>query len=116
MQLKLVFVIVDKVKAEKVLRALEEKRLRHLHAMPGTGTAPSALSELFGTGETEKAVVWGTAREEEIAGLYAMLDEKFGFKERNTGIAFTLPVKSVGGPATLALLAGLDAVSGEVKK
>ena len=78
--------------------------------------APSALSELFGTGETEKVMIWGTAKEEEIPAVYDLMKEKFRFEEKNTGIAFTVPVKSVSGPAALALLAGLDAVSGEVKK
>ncbi len=116
MQLKLVFVIVDKAKAEKVLRALEERGLRHLHAMPGTGTAPTALTDILGTGETEKVMIWGTAKEEEIPAVYDLMKEKFRFEEKNTGIAFTVPVKSVSGPAALALLAGIDAVSGEVKK
>lgn len=106
MRLKLMFVIVDKPNGEKVIRALEEHGLHHLQAMPGTGTAPSALSELMGTGETEKAVIFGTAEESTVSGLYQMLEERFSFRERNTGIAFTMPVKSVGGPATLALLAG----------
>ncbi|HIS58780.1 MAG TPA: hypothetical protein IAC16_05665 [Candidatus Limadaptatus stercoravium] len=117
MKLKLVFVIVDKNKAEKVVRALEEHGLRHPQAALGTGTAPSALSELLGTGETEKVVIHGTAEESVVPGLYAMLKEKFAFEEKNTGIAFTVPVKSVGGPATLALLAGSGYTAGrEVKK
>lgn len=113
MRLKLMFVILDKAKAEKALRALAEAGLRHPQAMPGTGTAPTALSELMGTGETEKVLLIGTVREEDVPALYSVLKEKFAFEEKNTGIAFTVPVRSVGGPATLALLAGIP--TGEVK-
>ena len=87
-----------------------------MRAQPSAGGArhPSALSELFGTGETEKVVVLGTAEESVVPALYDVLREKFAFEERNTGIAFTVPVKSVGGPATLALLAGSIAAGREV--
>lgn len=114
MKLKLFFAIVDKNKAEKVIAALQKCGLNHPQAALGTGTAPSALSELFGTGETEKVVVLGTAEESVVPALYDVLRKKFAFEERNTGIAFTVPVKSVGGPATLALLAGSIAAGGEV--
>ena len=53
-------------------------------------------------------------RERSPRALYDVLREKFAFEEKNTGIAFTVPVKSVGGPATLALLAGSIAAGGEV--
>ena len=116
MKLKLVFVIVDKNKAEKVIRALAESGLRHPQAMLGLGPAPSSLSELLGTGETEKVIAMGTAEESVVPALWDCLREKFAFEEKNTGIAFTVPVKSVGGPATLALLAGGAALPKEVKK
>ena len=38
--------------------------------------------------------------------IFDMLENDFALCEKNTGIAFTLPVNSVGGPATLSLLAG----------
>lgn len=116
MKLKLVCVIVDKIKGEKVIRALVENGLHYMQAMPGLGTAPSAFSELMGTGETEKAVVLGTAEEGAVEGIWTCLKEKFGFEEKNTGIAFTIPVKSVGGPATLALLSGGAGIAEEAKK
>ena len=84
--------------------------------MRWTGTAPTGLPDSLGAGGTEKVMIWGTAKEEEIPAVYDLMKEKFRFEEKNTGIAFTVPVKSVSGPAALALLAGLDAVSGEVKK
>lgn len=84
--------------------------------MLGLGTAPSSLSELLGTGETEKVIAMGTAEESVVPALWDCLREKFAFEEKNTGIAFTVPVKSVGGPATLALLAGGAALPKEVKK
>lgn len=116
MKLKLVCVIVNKIKAEKVIRALSESGLHHLQAMPGLGTAPTSFSELMGTGETEKAVVLGTAEESALDGIWQCLKEKFGFEEKNTGIAFAMPVKSVGGPATLALLTGVADITEEAEK
>ena len=106
MKLCTLVVIVNKNKGEKVLRALEEKGLNYIHATPGTGTAPSALSALMGTGETDKLVVAGTVEDSRVKDIFDMLENEFALCEKNTGIAFTLPVNSVGGPATLSLLAG----------
>ena len=82
MQLKLVFVIVDKVKAEKVLRALEEKGLRHLHAMPGTGTAPSALSELFGVDDLTTVDAESFRKRREMLLLLADVTDRNAYDAR----------------------------------
>ena len=110
MKLKIMFVIVNKNKAEKVARALGEHGLRYIQASLGTGTAPSAFSSLMGIGETEKVVIYGSVLEDKVDEIYTMLKEKFEFEKKNTGIAFTVPITSVGGPATLALLAGHESI------
>lgn len=113
MKLKVIVVIVDKNKTERVIAALTERGLNYPQATLGTGTAPGALSEVLGFGETEKGIVLGTAEESVVPVLMNCLKEQFGFEQKGTGIAFTVPVKSVGGPATLRILAGQSA---EVKR
>lgn len=104
MKLKLVVVIADKNKTEKVINALCECGAAYPHAALGTGTAPTALSEVLGIGQTEKGVVFCTAEEEKVSAIFDCLKEKFWFGSKGAGVAFTLPVGSVGGPATLNIL------------
>ena len=83
-------------------------------AAPGSETDPAP--EPFAAGETEKAVVLGTAEESAIPALWECLREHFAFEEKDTGIAFTVPLKSVGGPASLRILAGEAAEKKEKDK
>lgn len=116
MRVKLIVVIVNKNKGERVIEELSAYGMNYVHATLGVGTAPTSLSEIFATGETEKAVVLGTAEESAIPALWECLREHFAFEEKDTGIAFTVPLKSVGGPASLRILAGEAAEKKEKDK
>ena len=113
MKLKLLFVIVDRNRAEKVIASLGALGVSYSDVMLGVGTALSALSELLGVGETEKAVIMGTVTEDRLDMIWECLRIEYGFEQRGTGIAFTIPISSVGGPATLMILSG---GSGETKE
>ncbi len=107
MRLKYLFVIVDKIKTRKMTQALIECGANALNVMHGTGTAPTALGEIFGTGESAKSVITATIEERYLDGVWRCLKDKFDFGvKRGSGLAFTVPVRSVAGPATLRILAG----------
>ncbi len=106
MKLKVLVVIVDKGKTEKILSALIECGANYPHATLGTGTAPTALAEVLGLGDSEKGVVVCTVDEDGAKRVFECLKDKFEFCTKGTGIAFTVPMESVGGPATLCILAG----------
>ncbi len=107
MRLKYLFVIVDKFKTRKVTEALIECGANALNVIPGTGTAPTALGDILGTGEKKKSNKPPTLEERYMEGGKSCLKNKFDLGEkRAAGWAFTVPEKGVGGPATLRILAG----------
>ena len=106
MKLKYLFVIVDKIKTRKMTEALMECGANALNIMPGLGTAPTALGDILGGG-SDKSVITSTIEERYLSNLGDMLRDKFEFGvKRGAGVAFTIPVKAVAGPATLRILAG----------
>lgn len=70
------------------------------------GTAKSDLLEVLGISDTEKSLVLATAKESTIKVIYNVLVDVYKFNEQGTGIAFSVPISAVGGPATLKLLSG----------
>lgn len=107
MRLRYLFVIVDKIKTRKVTEALIECGANALNVIPGTGTAPTALGDILGTGESSKSIITATIEERYMEGVERCLKDKFEFGvKRGAGVAFTVPVKAVAGPATLRILAG----------
>lgn len=106
MRPKMIFIVADRNRTERILHAAEEAGLNYLHVMPALGTARSLLGEVTGTGETEKSLITGFANGTAIPELWEILDARFGFGQKDSGIAFTVPLSGVGGPASLRILAG----------
>lgn len=103
--LKAMFIIVDRGKAEKVVRAIEPF-MNCGHAMLGRGTAGSELLSLLAVDETEKAIVVFTLCGDDTPKVYELLREKFAFDRPGAGIAFTAPLAAAGGAASLAAISG----------
>ena len=105
--LKALFIIVDRSKAEKVIRAVRPLGVHYEHVMLGLGTASSELLGILGLGDTEKAVILGAVDEANIPAVYACLKQDLGFERAGGGVAFTIPSAAVGGPVSLRILAGI---------
>ena len=105
--LKALFIIVDRSKAEKVIHAVKPLGVNYEHAMLGFGTASSEVLGILGLGDTEKAVILGTVDGNKIPEVYACLKHDFDFESAGGGVAFTIPLSSVGGPVSLRILAGI---------
>ncbi len=101
---KLLTVIIERDLADKAARSLEECGANLNEIMYGTGTARSDILNVLGLCDTQKAIILSTLTEEKIPSVFSMLTEKYNFSKPGKGIAFTVPISAVGGPATLRIL------------
>lgn len=104
--LKLLFIIVDRDKAQNVLDAIKSFGSIYEHTALARGTAKSDWLDVLGIGESEKALIFFSLKEENIDKVYSILKEDFKFHEPGRGVAFTVPVSAVGGEATLKIMSG----------
>ena len=102
--LKGLIVIVERKRAEKICAAIKKAGAHFENIFLGTGTARSEVLSVLGM-DSEKAVILSTVANENFpAGKEALIkDLKFG---KGGGIAFTVPVSAVSGPASMLILTG----------
>ena len=100
---KVMMVITNRNLTEKVLKELNLLNIHFIDVMLGKGTAKSEFVSLLGLGETERAVFLFYVDEPDVQLVFDMLKTKFDFSSPGKGIAFTMPISAVGGPATLRL-------------
>ena len=104
--LKTLFIIIERSKAEKLTDALANCGVNYQHEVFALGTARTGFLEIIGIGETEKTLVVGTIKFEQVEVVRHLLDQDFGFNKPGAGIAFTIPISAVGGEASMYILAG----------
>lgn len=102
--LKLLCIIVDREKVDKTETAVRKAGASFCHICYGKGTAKNDLLYVLGLGETEKGVIFAAVSEEKREKIFALLKKDFNFDNPGAGIAFTVPLASVGGPASLKIL------------
>ena len=95
-KLKLLFVVVDRSKANFYLDMLEQYEVNFQTVIYGSGTADTARLGAF-SGESDKALLLSVVREDMVAPALHMLEEKFSRVKNGKGIAFTVPFGSVMG-------------------
>ena len=61
----------------------------------GSGTATSAIADLFGLDNREKEVVFAVIKHDDSNLILDSLEEKFLTVEKYAGIAMTIPLKSI---------------------
>ncbi len=107
--IKLLITIVDQGQGEAVQRLLRQVGNHYHIVLSGMGTAKSDILELFGLRETRKDVLISAIRKDKIAEALDLLREQMHIDQPGHGIAFTVPINSVGGLSTLKILASDDA-------
>lgn len=70
----------------------------------GTGTAQDDLIEFLGLKDNKRSVIFSIVREDRLDEILAALEERFVTVNRNTGIAFAVPLSSVIGKLSYAFL------------
>ena len=96
-RLDLVIAIVSRGTGEEVVDVLRENGIIQSLVCQGRGTAPSSILEMLGLGATEKDVVLGFAAHEQSRKTLEIISKKIEFEKPGRGIAFTVPLSSVGG-------------------
>ncbi len=105
--LKLLAAIVDRGKGQSVADLLIKEGVLFHTILLGRGTARKALLNYLGLGETEKDVVISTIQAESGLHVLRKLLKAMRLDAPGRGIAFTVPLSSVGGIKTLSYLSGL---------
>ncbi len=111
-KLEFLIVIIDAEKTAKLVQRLTDCGVNFIHVVNARGTARSEVLDFLGVGETDKNVILSTASSSVIEEIKKILTTDFAILKKGNGIAFTIPVSSVGGPATLRILSGMDILGG----
>ncbi len=106
--LKLLTTIVDRGKGQSVADLMKKEGVLFHTIMLGRGTARKAVLKYLGLGETEKDVVISTIRVEGGLHVLRKLLQAMRFDAPGRGIAFTIPLSSVGGAKALSYLTGIE--------
>lgn len=112
--LKLLITIVNRSAGKAVIDALLQEGLNFHIACRGRGTASSEILQYLNLSATEKAVIFTSITEDKTHKALETLQKTFDLKKDGNGVAFTVPIKSVGGAATLKMLSGFIANQGEI--
>ncbi len=96
--------IVDRKIAEKYLKLYRENDLQVVFLTLGYGTASNEVMDYLGLDSVEKAVAMSVVEEETWITLKKQLQKKLQIDAPGGGIAFTVPLSSVGGKKPLQYL------------
>ncbi len=88
----------------KMLPFLKEHNIHVVLATLGTGTANSAILDYFGIEATEKAVYFALVTQDTWKNFQKALYSKIKIDIAGRGIAFLIPLSSIGGKKTLEYL------------
>ena len=95
-KLKLLFIVVDRPKAEFYLDVLSQYEVNCQIVTAGKGTATSDMVDLLGL-NPQKAVLISVIREDMSDTIMKVLQQKFKTIRNGKGIAFAVPMSSVIG-------------------
>lgn len=96
--------IVDRKIVKKYLELYRENDLQVMFLTLGYGTATNDVLDYLGLDSTEKAVAYSVVEEETWEAVKKQLQKKLRIDAPGGGIAFTLPLSSVGGKKALHFL------------
>ena len=114
--LKLLLTIVDRGKGEAVSQLLQQEGVMIQFIALGTGTANKGLLALMGLKDTAKDVVFSFMRAGVSGRAMNRLRYALEIDLPGRGIAFTVPIGSVGGSQTVRYLSGADTQAPETRQ
>ncbi len=92
--IELLMVIISREDDEKAMKILDNLHVDLQLLSLGFGTADSTLSDYLGLDIKEKAIIFSIIKLKDSEDILKILNDKFNFKEKNTGVALTIPIKS----------------------
>lgn len=96
--------IVDRKIAKKYLDLYQENNLHVMFLSLGFGTAANDILDYLGLESTEKAVAFSVLEENNWLHIKKQLEKKLKIDAPGGGIAFTIPLSSIGGKKALQFL------------
>lgn len=103
-ELYLMVTIADRNKAKRYMSVYEECGINVTFSTVGYGTAASEMLEYFGLEESEKAVILGVVTDDTWNTAKKALERRLQIDVPGTGIAFIVPLSSIGGKKALYYL------------
>ena len=109
-RLKLVVTIAERGKGSRIKEVCNKvHKAFHLSFM-GHGTAPTRTMEYLGLANSEKDIIFSVVPEELASDVLKSLKHELELDKKGGGIAFSIPVSSVGSPLTLKMISGIGEV------
>lgn len=102
--LYLMTTIVDRKIANKYIDLYKENDLNVMFLTLGLGTAANEILDYLGLDNPEKAVAFSVLEEESWLNIKKQLQKKLQIDAPGGGIAFVVPLSSIGGKKTLQFL------------
>lgn len=96
--------IVDRKIAKRYLDLYQENNLHVMFLSLGLGTAANDILDYLGLESTEKAVAFSVLKENNWLHIKKQLEKKLKIDAPGGGIAFTIPLSSIGGKKALQFL------------
>lgn len=106
-RIKALFTIVDRGLGKKVTELCQSMGVTYNLCFMGKGTANSDILNCLGLGETKKDVILSVVLEEKLPDVFNAFQKQLKLDKPGGGIAFAIPIMSVGGPITLQYISGL---------
>lgn len=105
--LNLLITIVDRDHGQIAVDLLLRENVLFHRIVLGRGTAKTEMLNLLGIGETQKDIIFSVLPEERTRRAMRRLRNTLQFDNPGHGVAFTVPISSVGGQKTLRHLSGI---------
>ena len=102
--LYLMTTIVDRKATNKYLDLYQENNLNVMYLTLGAGTASNEILDYLGLDSAEKGVCFSVLEEKSWITIKRQLEKKLKIDAPGGGIAFTIPLSSIGGKKTLQFL------------
>lgn len=113
-ELYLMVTITERARAKQFLALFARHNAAVALSTLGAGTARSELLDYFGLEKTEKAVAFCVVTRSTWRGVKGAMQRELNIDVPGTGIAFIIPLSSIGGKKPLAFLTdGQDFEAGE---
>lgn len=96
--------IVDRKIIHKYIELYQDNNLHVMYLTLGFGTAANEVLDYLGLESTEKAVAYSVLESESWENIKKQLQKKLQIDAPGGGIAFIVPLSSVGGKKTLQFL------------
>ncbi len=103
--LKQLFVIAERRKSEKIKAALASSGASEINTVYADGTARSDILEVLGLDSSERMLITASVPPERVAAIMDTLERDYSFG-KGGGVAFTVNMTAVSGPASLHILSG----------